>query len=163
MTKKKTTKQNITLSFYSADYKCSGLYFEKSVVRQAIKQTLRNEGITKDVEIAVTFCSPCVIQERNKRFRDKDIPTDVLSFPMYEKEEIGSVNDSILFLGDMLISLPRTKEQATEVGNSYLRELAFLAVHSTLHLLGYDHIDPIDEEEMCEKQRKIMAEIKNYH
>jgi probable rRNA maturation factor len=111
-------------------------------------------------EVSVTFVTNEEIQELNRTYRDKDQPTDVLSFPMYEAEEEDiEVSDEAepLLLGDVIISVPRAKEQAVQYGHSFERELGFLVVHGFLHLLGYDHQDEQTEKDMFAKQEDILA------
>ncbi|MBL5767449.1 rRNA maturation RNase YbeY [Heyndrickxia sporothermodurans] len=112
-------------------------------------------------EISVTFVTNEKIQEINRDYRGKDQPTDVISFAM---EELGEDELAIQgiemprVLGDIIISVPKTKEQAAEFGHSFERELGFLAVHSLLHLLGYDHMTEEEEKEMFGLQREILDE-----
>ena len=95
--------------------------------------------------------------------RGKDTPTDVLSFPMYTREEVDELSpsdDEVIPLGDVVLCLPRAREQAEELGHGFLREVAFLTVHSVLHLLGYDHeLSPEDDELQCARQRDIVASM----
>ena len=134
-------------------------YYFKSVIRKAILATLEHEKFKFDAELSVTLCDNAYIRELNKTYRGKDKPTDVLSFPMYENGEFD-ISECIsgAMLGDIVISLERAAEQAKELGNSFLREVAFLTVHSTLHLLGYDHERSKEEDEL---QCKIQKEIVN--
>jgi probable rRNA maturation factor len=112
-------------------------------------------------EVSVTFVSNEKIQEINREYRDKDSVTDVISFAMEELGE-GEVELTGLemprVLGDIIISIPRTREQAEEYGHSFQRELGFLAVHGFLHLLGYDHMTIDDEKEMFTLQKDILNE-----
>ena len=94
------------------------------------------------------------IHRLNREFRNIDRETDVLSFPNMEGETIGPMQDC--FLGDIVISVQRAKEQASEYLHSLQRELMFLTVHGCLHLMGYDHMIPEDEKRMVEEQKKIM-------
>jgi rRNA maturation RNase YbeY len=117
------------------------------------------EEIAQDAELSVTYVTNERIQEVNREYRDKDQPTDVISFAL---EEIGEGEIQIVgleqppILGDIIISIPRAKEQAVEYGHSFMRELGFLAVHGFLHLLGYDHMNDADEKEMFTKQKDIL-------
>ena len=136
-------------------------YYFKTVIRRAILKTLAHENFKYDAEVSVTLCDNEYIRRLNKKFRDKDSATDVLSFPMYENGEfdIGECISGAM-LGDIVISLERAAEQAKELGHGFLREVAFLAIHSTLHLLGYDHErSKEDDEAQCEAQREIIAEV----
>ena len=99
------------------------------------------------------------IHEINKQFRNIDRPTDVLSFPQltFEEGEEADVNENgEIVLGDIIISVDKAKEQAGEFGHSMKREMAFLAVHSMLHLMGYDHMEKDEEEEMFRRQKEIL-------
>lgn len=138
-------------------------YNLKSVVRRAIEATLRYEDIIYGAEISVTFCDNEYIKKLNGEFRNKDSATDVLSFPMYdfeEEEDLPLNPDGSVSLGDIVVSLERAAEQAKEIGNSFEREVAFLVIHSTLHLLGYDHERSADDEEaQCLAQREIVESL----
>jgi len=133
----------------------------RRLVKKAVRGALECENYRRSVRVSVTFTDDEGIREKNREFREIDAPTDVLSFPMYDMkngdlpEEEGEVE-----LGDIVLSLERAAAQATEYGHSYEREVAFLTVHSVLHLLGYDHVNSEEEEmEMREHQRVIMAHI----
>ncbi len=112
-------------------------------------------------EVSVTFVSNERIQEINREYRDKDAATDVISFAMEELGE-GEVElvgaDLPNVLGDIIISVPRAREQAEEYGHAFERELGFLAVHGFLHLLGYDHMTEADEKVMFTLQKEILNE-----
>ncbi|MBS5725276.1 MAG: rRNA maturation RNase YbeY [Clostridiales bacterium] len=134
----------------------------RSLVRSAVLATLQAENFSADCEVSVTFTDNAGIRALNKEYRGKDVPTNVLSFPMFDfsVEEIP-VGETILPLGDIVISLERAKEQAEEYGHSFRREVAFLTVHSVLHLLGYDHeISPSADKEMRAKQRSVLEKMK---
>ena len=136
-------------------------YELKKTLRAAILNTLIYEGFESDAEISLTVCDNEYIQSINKQFRDIDRATDVLSFPMYEAGEWEDEGEfGPIPLGDIVISLERTAAQAEELGHSFLREAAFLAIHSTLHLLGYDHErSKKEDEDMCLRQREIIAKL----
>ena len=132
----------------------------KSAVRTAIAATLKHEEFFRDAEVSVTFCDDAHIRGLNAAYRKKDAPTDVLSFPIYEKGEAYTTPDSPVLLGDVVISLERAKEQGEKIGNTLEQEVSFLTVHSTLHLLGYDHeTSQEDEDEMFAIQKEIVKEI----
>ena len=136
-------------------------YYFKLVLRRAVVATLEYEGIPFDSEVSITLCDNEYIRKLNKKYRDKDKATDVLSFPIYDDGNFDPAECiSGAVLGDIVISLERAKEQAAEIGNSFLHEVAFLAIHSTLHLLGYDHERSAEEEEaQCIVQREIITEM----
>ena len=127
-------------------------YNLKMLVRRAVLATLHYEGVTGAAEVSVTFTDNDRIREINREHRLIDAPTDVLSFPLFEES-----GDGIKMLGDIVLSLEKCAAQAEEFGHSFKRECAFLTVHSTLHLLGYDHeTGEEDERDMRERQTKIV-------
>ena len=96
----------------------------------------------------------------NNTYRKINKATDVLSFPMFEKEEIPNVINEIEEpLGDIVISIEKVKEQAEEYGHSFERELAYMVVHGFYHLMGYDHIELVDRTEMREKEETILKKL----
>lgn len=113
------------------------------------------------VEVSLTIVDNQQIQEINREYRDIDRPTDVLSFPLYEPDEefVLAEEEEYLSLGDIVISMPQAQKQATEYGHSLEREVAFLAVHGFLHLLGYDHETEAQEKEMFAKQEQILEMV----
>ena len=105
-----------------------------------------------DLEVSVTFTDNEGIRALNRTYREIDRATDVLSFPLFEETETEKQ------LGDIVLSLERCREQANEFGHSFERECAFLTVHSTLHLLGYDHVNSEEEErDMRARQTAIVT------
>ena len=118
-------------------------------------------------EVNALVTNDAVIRQINLDMRGVDAPTDVLSFPMFDltpgdkpPEEDADPATGLIPLGDMCISLERAKAQAKEYGHSNRRELAYLAVHSVLHLLGYDHLDEGPEKaRMRGREEDIMAEL----
>lgn len=136
-------------------------YDLKMALRRAVLATLEYEGFQYDAEVSITLCDNEYIRALNKKYRSKDKPTDVLSFPMYEGGDFEmSECISGATLGDIVISVERAREQAAELGNSFLREMCFLTIHSTLHLLGYDHeLSADDEEAQCLAQREIISSL----
>lgn len=136
-------------------------YYFKLVIRRAIMAALDYEEVPFSSEVSVTLCDNEYIKKLNAKHRNKDSATDVLSFPMYDfnTEELYGA-DEYVSLGDIVISIERAKEQAKEIGNTFLEEIAFLAVHSVLHLLGYDHErSPEDEEAQCAAQKAIVSTL----
>ncbi len=132
----------------------------RSIVRKAIFNTLAYEGFEKDVEVSVTFVDNDGIKELNNQYRNKNCATDVLSFPMFDDFQEIEIYPEPIALGDIVISLERAEVQGHHLFHSIYHEVAFLSVHSTLHLLGYDHeTSKEDEEEMFRKQKEIMEII----
>lgn len=129
---------------------------------------LEYENCGFDAQISVTITDNENIRQMNKEFRNKDSATDVLSFPMLEFDEDGNaVDDDFDFdgdevvLGDIVISAERAAEQAENYGHSFKREIAFLTVHSMLHLLGYDHVNSEEEEKVMFKKQDEILNILN--
>ena len=129
------------------------------LVEKLLQHAAKILEIEDEAELSVIFVTNEAIHEINHTYRQKDAPTDVISFAL---EEIGEGETPIIaegmprVLGDIIISTDRTIEQAEEYGHSFERELGFLAVHGFLHLLGYDHMDPEDERVMFGKQDEIL-------
>ena len=138
-----------------------------TAVKRVIEYTLEYEDCDFDAEVSVTFTDDDGIREINREHRDIDRPTDVLSFPMLEFDENGNAADDFdtnengyIMLGDIVISLERAKRQAEEYGHSLVRETAFLTAHSMLHLLGYDHVNGVEEEAlMFRRQEEILTKL----
>ena len=133
-------------------------YKLKMLVRRSVIAALEYEGFGADAEISLTFTDNAGIQVLNRDFRGIDKPTDVLSFPLTDYAGTALPIDEPEFsLGDIVISLERANEQAEEFGHSFEREVAFLTVHSMLHLLGYDHeTGEEDETDMRRRQTEIL-------
>lgn len=129
------------------------------MIQQLVEKAADTESVEDGAELSITFVNNERIQEINRDYRDKDQPTDVISFAM---EDMGEGEMEIVgvemprMLGDIIISIPRAKEQAEEYGHSFERELGFLAVHGFLHLLGYDHMTEKEEKVMFGKQKEIL-------
>ena len=134
-------------------------YKLRMLLRRAILETLAYEGVEMDApEVSMTFTDNEGIRELNRMHRGIDRATDVLSFPMFDFEDESEELEGAL--GDIVISLERAQEQAETFGHSFEREVAFLCVHSMLHLLGYDH--ELGEEEdidMRRRQSEIMTRL----
>ena len=134
-------------------------YKLKMLVRGAVLASLEYEGFGADTELSVTFTDNEGIRAINAEYRGIDAPTDVLSFPLtdYEGVDFPVADEPCSSLGDIVISLERADEQAEQFGHSFEREVAFLTVHSMLHLLGYDHVNSEEEDaEMRRRQREIL-------
>jgi len=131
---------------------------EKTLVINVLKTALVKEAIRIESELSVTFVTDERIHELNRDYRDKDQPTDVLSFALNEGDEQISDEGMPDLLGDIVISIPRAKSQAIEYGHDFQRELCFLAVHGFLHLIGHDHDSNENEVAMFKKQEDILSE-----
>lgn len=132
-------------------------------VKHLSKKRLRQ--IEESGVLSLVFVSNRKIREINKEWRSKDYATDVLSFPLiFDSDDLQSSSCAPglpglpLELGEVIISLEKTKEQAAEFGHGFERELAFLFVHGTLHILGFDHITKAQEKEMFGRQAGILKE-----
>lgn len=138
----------------------------KPLIERAFLTTLESEKIPVNCELSVVLVNNSSIKKLNNDYRGKNIPTDVLSFPMYDRKTlrkmISSENyqeKSEILLGDIVISLEKAYEQAEEYGHTFEREIGFLAVHGILHLLGYDHIKEKERLEMRSKEEEILKII----
>lgn len=145
--------------------------FKRSYIKKVLETGLEYLGQpTKQLEVSLSFVGEDEIRELNKEYRDTDKVTDVLSFPTVENPERGVIDIAshasdlnpetwLLNLGDIIICLPRAKQQAKEYGHSLKREVAFLSLHSLLHLLGYDHMNQADEEQMTAVQNAVLDKL----
>ncbi len=115
-------------------------------------------GLPETSEISVLLCDNEHIHQLNKEYRNIDRPTDVLSFALNEGEDEMTGEEQLL-LGDIVISVERTAEQAAEYGHSFERELAYLTTHGMLHILGYDHMTEEDKQEMRTEEEFILQEL----
>ena len=153
-------------------YEITYLNFEKGqedwegIVEKVLKKCFEEEGlIDSKLIMTITFTTPEEIRKINKKYRKIDKATDVLSFPMFEKDELDEKikNKDFLHedvLGDIIISIEKVKEQAEEYGHSFERELSYMLVHGFYHLMGYDHIEEEDKKVMRPKEEKILSELK---
>ncbi len=143
----------------------------QEVAREVIQAALDYEEFPFEPEISLTLTDNQGIQEINREFRNIDAPTDVLSFPMVdypapgdystleEMPDIFHPQTGELLLGDIVISVPRVKEQAVSYGHSEKREFAFLIAHSMMHLFGYDHMTEIEAEDMFSRQEEVLKRL----
>lgn len=131
----------------------------KEIIKKVLKKCFEIEKLeNKNLYVNVVLTNAKNIKSINKEHRGIDRETDVLSFPMFEKDEIANLdNTNEDILGDMVISIERVEEQAKEYGHSFERELAYMVVHSFYHLLGYDHMTEEDKKEMREKEEKVLG------
>lgn len=142
----------------------------ESRFREAVQAVLKEEGLQDiPVEVSLSVVEREEIHRLNREFRQVDRPTDVLSFPLLDFQsstvrdtvEMGEVNPESqeVCLGDIVICQEIAEEQAREYEHSLRREMSFLTIHSMLHLLGYDHMEPEEEAEMCQKQEMILQSL----
>lgn len=147
----------------------------EELAEKVIQKCFEVENINPtSLYICVTFTTPENIRQANKQYRDIDKETDVLSFPMFEKEELDKIiakhllenwkvklGDSVgqEILGDIIISIARVEEQAKEYGHSFERELAYMLVHGFYHLRGYDHMEEDEKKIMREKEENVLSQL----
>lgn len=131
------------------------------LIRKACNATLKFEGFNEPAEVDVTIVSDDTIKEMNSQFRNIDSSTDVLSFPLGENGEFDkNPENENLMLGDIVISMDHAISQADLYGHGIEREMAFLTVHSMLHLLGYDHVNGgLEQTIMREKEEKVLEAL----
>lgn len=127
----------------------------ESLINSACTAVLEIEKFNENAEINVTLVDDVIIRQLNNQFRNIDNSTDVLSFPLGAdgKFDINPENNCLM-LGDVVISVEHAVSQAEEFGHSVEREIAYLTVHSVLHLLGYDHVDEADEKKVMRKKEE---------
>lgn len=135
------------------------------LVRSVVETSLKHEAPEGHYEVSVVYTDNEEIRLLNNRYRNIDSSTDVLSFPMLDFkipgqicEEINAFDDTIA-LGDVVLSLEQAALQAEEYGHGLTREVAYLTVHSILHLLGYDHMEEDERKVMREKEEEILSEM----
>ncbi|MDR7870173.1 MAG: rRNA maturation RNase YbeY [Tissierellaceae bacterium] len=121
---------------------------------KVLRECLIVEGIGTDYEIAISLVNNEEIKNLNRDYRGVDSETDVLSFPMDDEFHIG-----LPLLGDIIISVEKALEQSQEYGHSLERELAYLACHSMFHLMGYDHMELDEKQEMRNKEKEVMKNL----
>lgn len=129
----------------------------QDIINRSIRAVLDYENIDEEYEVSVSFVDNKEIREINSEFRNIDKETDVLSFPL---EQDFLIEGEIPILGDIIISCEKALEQAKEYGHDFKREISYLTVHSSLHLLGYDHIDEDEKDLMRNKEKEIMKILK---
>ena len=134
----------------------------ESKILETVKSSLEVEDVKCDINLSLVVTDNKNIQEINKAQRDVDSPTDVLSFPGYEKEEWNEVKkreNEVIYIGDIVVSKEKIVEQAKEYDTGFEREFCYLIAHGMLHLMGYDHINEEDKKIMREKEEKIMKKL----
>ena len=138
----------------------------KDLIQDVVEECFSTEELQNmNTYLNVILTTPEKIRNTNKKYRNIDKETDVLSFPMFEKNEIDDMiknNKSFEIeevLGDIMISIPKVKEQAIEYGHSFERELAYMVVHGFYHIMGYDHIQDDDKIIMREKEENVLNNL----
>ena len=142
----------------------------EETIKKVVSKCFEKEGLENtNLYMSITLTLPEEIKEINRKYRNIDKATDVLSFPMFEKNEIDqivgkSVKDveeveKIDILGDIVISIPRVYEQAEEYGHSFERELSYMVVHGFYHLMGYDHMIEDEKKVMRQKEEVVLSSL----
>ena len=152
----------VEINFLDLEENKDLLDFAENVIQTCFKEE-KLENL--NFYISVTLTNPNEIHKLNKEYRNVDRPTDVLSFPMFEKEELDEIikeqKKNILpeVLGDIVISVEKVEEQAKEYGHSFEREFAYMLVHGFCHIIGYDHIEEDEKKIMREKEETILTKL----
>ena len=137
----------------------------EEIIKKVVEQCFKEENLENSkLNISITLTTPENIKKINNEYRNVDNETDVLSFPIFEKEEL---DNKILkkefehedILGDIVISIKRVEEQAKEYGHSFERELSYMVVHGFYHLMGYDHIKEEDKLVMRSKEENVLTKL----
>lgn len=152
---------NILIENEVGDFALGEELFRK--IHAVAEAVIEEEGFYEDAEISLTFVDSEEIRELNREHRGKDMPTDVLSFPMYEREELQELElyeEEVAALGDIVLCVGKAREQAQEYGHSLEREICFLICHSLFHLFGYDHETEEEEREMREKEEAVLESLR---
>ncbi len=141
--------------------------YEKTI-KKVVEQCFKVENLQNtNLYMSITLTDPEEIKRINRQFRNIDKATDVLSFPMFEKEEIEKIKEEEApkntqvqdILGDIVISIQKVEEQAKEYGHSFERELAYMVVHGFYHLMGYDHMIEEDKKVMRQKEENVLVKL----
>ena len=136
----------------------------EELIEKVLKKCFEIENIEdKNFYMSIILTTPAEIRKLNKEYRNIDRETDVLSFPMYEKEELETVKKQKQewkdTLGDIVISIERVEEQAKEYGHSFEREFAYMLVHGFYHIMGEDHIEEEDKKIMRAKEENVLSKL----
>lgn len=134
----------------------------EQTIQKVLIECFEVEGLQdSNLYISITLTNPENIKKLNKQYRNIDKETDVLSFPMFEKNELEFAKkvEHEEALGDIIISVRKVKEQATEYGHSFERELAYMIVHGFYHLMGEDHMEEEEKKIMREKEEKVLSKL----
>ena len=137
----------------------------EEIIKKVLMQCYKEENLeNSNLKITITLTTKQDIRKANKEFRKIDKATDVLSFPMFERDELEEKIKKQDFeyediLGDIIISIEQVEDQAKEYNHSFERELSYMVVHGFYHLMGYDHIQEEDKKEMRPKEEKILSTL----
>ena len=127
----------------------------KDLLERAIRATLKHQAASSDSELTIVLTDDVRLKELNRDYMKIDAPTDVLSFPASETDPETGAH----YIGDILISIPRAKSQATAAGHAFESEVQLLVVHGVLHLLGHDHADAEQKTRMWKAQHEILTQL----
>jgi probable rRNA maturation factor len=128
---------------------------EPSLIMNAARVTLAHHGVEPTSSLSILITTDQQIQELNRNFRGFDQPTDVLAFPASH----SNPEDGTIYLGDIIISLPRAAAQANQRGHPPAEEIQLLVIHGILHLLDFDHADPAGKQQMWSTKRHILDQL----
>ncbi len=131
-------------------------------IRGWLGSTMAHIGSSPDSALTCAITDDEQVRMLNQQYRHIDEPTDVLSFSATEGADFITPDECPPYLGDIVISLPTAERQALEAGHTLEKELALLAVHGCLHLLGFDHTDEIDQARMWQMQEQILRELEEF-
>ena len=141
----------------------------EDIIEKVIQKCFEVEHINPaSLYICITLTNPKNIRKINKEYRNIDKETDVLSFPMFDKDELNKLVDKTIdnnvetlqdIMGDIIISIKKVEEQAKEYGHSFEREFAYMLVHGFYHLRGYDHMVKEEKAQMREKEENILSKL----
>ena len=137
----------------------------KKIIQKVVQTCFETEKLMNtNLYLNVILTNPETIRATNKHYREIDKETDVLSFPMFQKEEIEGLikkKENIVtdILGDVVISIPRVYEQAEEYNHSFERELSYMVVHGFYHLMGYDHMEEEEKKIMRQKEENVLQKL----
>ncbi|MFC7285748.1 rRNA maturation RNase YbeY [Phocicoccus pinnipedialis] len=144
----------ITIDFTDRDEYITEV--EEAQIDKLLNFAYNHLELKDEAEVSVSFVSDSEIQEINRNYREKNEVTDVISFAFLDDEDEPIIEGMPSVLGDIIINTNRAREQATEYGHSYEREIMFLSLHGFLHLLGFDHMNEEEEKEMFGIQKEIL-------
>jgi len=129
-------------------------------LRRAVIETLAQQGVGEACEVAVVISDDAALRDLNARFRGVDAPTDVLAFADDTRGPFaGGGGKFPRYLGDIVISIDRAREQVEAAGGALMQELQLLTVHGVLHLLGYDHAEPAEKAAMWAAQTAVLTTL----